>query len=356
MKKILHVAEPFATGVLSFLIDITKRQVEEYEVHILYGVRPLTPDFVENLFDKRIHLYRMESFKGAIGSVANPRAYRDVYKMYKKIRPDIVHLHSSASGFIGRWVLPCKSIPVFYTPHGYSFLMQDGSKIKRMLFWMIEYLSAKRPAKTIACSLGEYKEAVKLSKNATYVNNGINTSDLLPYVTESVSLEKVITVCTSGRILYQKNPCMFNAIARLLPNIQFVWVGDGELRTDLTSPNIRVTGWVKREEALQIIQSADFFLLPSLWEGLPISLLEAMFLKKICLVSNVIGNRDVIRTGINGYICETPEEYAARIQQIVDGNIDGQSLAENAHHDVLLNYNVDLMAQKYSQLYQASLS
>ena len=47
MKKIMHVAEPFATGVLSFLVDITKRQVKEYEVYILYGVRPLTPKNVE---------------------------------------------------------------------------------------------------------------------------------------------------------------------------------------------------------------------------------------------------------------------------------------------------------------------
>ena len=45
----MHVAEPFATGVLSFLVDITKRQVKEYEVYILYGVRPLTPKNVEQL-------------------------------------------------------------------------------------------------------------------------------------------------------------------------------------------------------------------------------------------------------------------------------------------------------------------
>lgn len=86
MKKILHVAEPFATGVLSFLIDITKRQIEEYEVYILYGIRPLTPENVEQLFDKRVHLIKMDSFKGAIGTVVNLRAYYDVNKWYKKIK------------------------------------------------------------------------------------------------------------------------------------------------------------------------------------------------------------------------------------------------------------------------------
>ena len=66
MKKIMHVAEPFATGVLSFLVDLTRQQVEEYEVYILYGVRPLTPDNVSNLFDKRVYLIKIDSFKGAI--------------------------------------------------------------------------------------------------------------------------------------------------------------------------------------------------------------------------------------------------------------------------------------------------
>ena len=55
----MHVAEPFATGVLSFLVDLTRQQVEEYEVYILYGVRPLTPDNVSNLFDKQCLVLRL---------------------------------------------------------------------------------------------------------------------------------------------------------------------------------------------------------------------------------------------------------------------------------------------------------
>jgi len=351
MKKILHIAEPFATGVLSFLLDITKRQVEEYEIYILYGVRPLTPNNVENLFDKRIHLIKMDSFRGALGTVLNPKAYKEVLYWYNKIKPDIVHLHSSASGFVGRWALPCSKIRSFYTPHGYSFLMQDGSKIKRFIYWLIEYISAKRPTKTIACSKGEYEEAIKLSKNATYVNNGINTQELLPYLKDSNHLHFPIKVCTSGRILYQKNPLLFNQIAALLPEIEFIWIGEGELKNELTSPNIKVTGWITREQALNIIKETDFFILPSLWEGLPISLLEAMYLKKICLVSNVIGNRDVINHEENGMICNKAEEYAENIKEIINNKEKGFRLANTAHEDVYIHYNVDLMSAQYSKIY-----
>lgn len=204
MQKILHIAEPFATGVLSFLIDLTKRQIEEYDIYILYGIRPLTPPNVESLFDKRIHLIKIDDFKGALGTVLNPKVYQTIHKYYKQIKPDIVHLHSSAAGFVGRWSIPCSKTKVFYTPHGYSFLMQDGSSLKRLLYWGIEFISAKRSSKTIACSEGEYKEAYKLSKNSTFVNNGINTNELKPYIQQSQSLHPPLRICTSGRILYQK--------------------------------------------------------------------------------------------------------------------------------------------------------
>ena len=85
--KILHIAEPFATGVLSFLMDITKRQADNHEVYIAYGIRPLTPSNVETLFDKRIQLIKVDSFKGALGTVVNPKAYLDVYRLYNQIKP-----------------------------------------------------------------------------------------------------------------------------------------------------------------------------------------------------------------------------------------------------------------------------
>lgn len=112
--------------LLSFLVDITRRQVGKYDVYILWGQRPLTPDHVEDLFDPRVHLIKVDAIKGAMGTVVNPKAYMAVRRHFNEIKPDIVHLHSSASGFVGRWALPLSGVKAFYTPHGYSFLMQSG--------------------------------------------------------------------------------------------------------------------------------------------------------------------------------------------------------------------------------------
>jgi glycosyltransferase involved in cell wall biosynthesis len=144
---------------------------------------------------------------------------------------------------------------------------------------------------------------------------------------------------------------LFNEIAKLLPQMKFIWIGDGELKDKLTSPNIEITGWKDKESTMALVSNADFFLLPSLWEGLPLSLLEAMYLKKICLVSDVIGNRDTISNEQNGFICHTAEEYARRINQLLQDRQDWQRIAEQAHHDVITLYNTDIMAARYKSIY-----
>lgn len=70
------------------------------------------------------------------------------------------------------------------------------------------------------------------------------------------------------------------------------------------------------------------------------------------MVSNVIGNRDVIHSGENGLICNSASDYADAIRKIANGEIDGRLLSEAAFEDVVNNYNIDLMAQKYSKIYK----
>jgi glycosyltransferase involved in cell wall biosynthesis len=228
--------------------------------------------------------------------------------------------------------------------------MRDENKLKRYMYWFIEYLSAKRKAVTIACGEGEYKEALKLSSRCTYVNNGINICRLKPFVPESHGLIPV--VCTSGRIIFQKNPRLFNEIARLLPDVKFIWIGDGELREELTAENIEITGWVDPEQTINLEMETGFFILTSLWEGLPLALLEAMYLKKVCLVSDVAGNKEVIEDGRNGFICHTAEEYALQISRVLRGERDWRKLTEQSHNDVLKFYNTEVMAANYKRIYE----
>lgn len=142
---------------------------------------------------------------------------------------------------------------------------------------------------------------------------------------------------------------MFNEIAKQFPQIEFTWIGDGELKSELTSDNITITGWLERSEVLKILNKNDIFILTSLWEGLPISLLEAMYMKKICIVSNIIGNRDVIEDGKNGFVANNLENYRKIILQIK--NDDYLEISTEARKCIINKFNNDIMIKKYINLY-----
>ena len=354
-KKILYIVEAMGGGVFTYIVDLANELVDTYDMYIAYAVRKQTPSNYKDYFDKRIHLIEVKNFARAINATKDIAAFFEIRKIAKEIKPEIIHLHSSKAGALGRFAFSGKRVPLFYTPHGYSFLMQNSSEARRKIYKGIEFVCGKRNCTTISCSKGEHSESLKLNKQAVYVNNGINMEQLQKLIDElGDAKQHPFTVFTLGRICYQKNPALFNKIALAMPDVRFLWIGDGELRSELTAPNITITGWTERKEALKYSASGDVFVLTSLWEGLPISLLEAMYMKKVCVVSNVIGNRDVIKNGTNGFVCNSVDEYVRTIK--CAKNNDMSRLVEVAYQEILECYNTKTMAEQYNKIYVAKLN
>lgn len=347
-KKILFVVEAMGGGVFTYIVDLANELVKNYDMYIAYAVRPQTPKDYVNYFDKCIRLIEVKNFIRSINPLKDLKAILEVKRIAREVQPDIIHLHSSKAGVIGRIAFSGKDVPLFYTPHGYSFLMENYTPMKRRIFKFIESMMAKRNCTTISCSPGEHQETLKLTKRATYVNNGINTAELDKMLDKVKIVDHPFTVFTLGRICFQKNPALFNSIAEAMPDTRFLWIGDGELREKLKSSNIEITGWVDREKALQLSMNADVFLLTSLWEGLPISLLESMYMKKLCVVNDVIGNHDVIENGKNGFVCRTVEEFKKAIE-----NRNTDQLITSALDDIENTYNTSVMGEMYSEIYNA---
>lgn len=350
-KKLLYIVEAMGGGVFTYIVDLTKKLINNYDVYIAYAIRQETPSNYKNYFDAKVQLIPINNFTRAISPSKDFKAFFEIKRVVKEINPDIIHLHSSKAGVLGRWALNGHKTPMFYTPHGYSFLIKDSGKLCRVVYYLMEKISAMRCCTTISCSEGEHEESLKLTKKATYVNNGIDLAELKDLVSSvPITKEHPFTVFTLGRICYQKNPQLFNELALALPKIKFLWIGDGELRDKLTASNIEIRGWVSRKEALKYSLETDVFVLTSLWEGLPISLLEAMYMKKLCVVSDVIGNHDVIQNKRNGYVCHDVKSFAEAILNAK--SIEAKSLIDFAYEDVILEYNTQVMAEKYRRIYE----
>lgn len=355
-KKIVHLVEAFGGGVFTFLVELCNSISDEYDIVIAYSKRNQTPDNFKGYFNENIKFIEVKNFTRNI-SIKDLKACIEVRKIIKEENPDIVHMHSSKAGIIGRLVISGKNKKLFYTPHGYSFLKQDDSKLKRIIYKSIEKIVAtyRRKCTIVACSEGEYNESLKLTKNSTYVNNGVNIKEIDEIIKDVKTKEIDINnlkICTVGRIGFQKNPELFNKIAESFPDLQFTWIGDGELKDKLTSKNIKITGWAKREDVIKRVVENDIFILPSLWEGLPIALLEAMYLGKICIVSNVIGNRDVIQNEVNGFVCNKREDYESVINKIKSKDTNYKMIIRQVKNDIVKYYNIEEMCKKYKVLYK----
>ena len=353
MKKILMVCEAFGGGVFAYVSQLCNDMCDTFDVYLAYAVRPQTPKNYKEALDKRIHLIEVKNFGHLKNPLADIRLIKELRQIEHAVKPDVIHLHSSIAGGIGRIAFNGKHNTVVYTPHGYSFvLMGKKGSLKMWMYKQMEKILGTRNCITLTCCESEDEVAKTLSKRTAYVETGVNVEDL------SASLDGIqpirnerFTVYTLGRICVQKQPELFNQIAELVPEARFVWIGSGELSDRLTAPNIEITGWKPRKEALAMAKGADVYVLCSLGEAIAMSLIENMFMKKLCLVSNVMGNKSVIKDGVNGFLCDKAEDYAARIKEAMKSF--PEALPQQAYDDVMHIYNTHEMKRKYVEFYNS---
>lgn len=350
MKTIMHIAEAFGGGIVTFLANLANQQAEHYNVIIVHGIRPETHKNYKNFFDPRVRLIKADSFKQKISLGAEMKAMNELHGLIKQFKPDVIHMHSSQAGVLGKIASIGYSCKKVYSPHGFSFLREDVSEWKRKVFMSIEKIFALFDCTMVASSASEYEVAKKLTKKTILIQNGICSDSLKPF--EHIRPQNAIpTVGMVGRAMYQKNPAMFNEIATRMPHLHFEWIGDGTLRDQLKAPNIHIVGWGPREEALEYLANCDIYIMTSLWEGMPLSLLEAMYLGKPCVVTNVVGNRDVVSNDHNGYVCDTIDQFVEKIQYLVENPKVRAHYGQQSHDDVVNIYNSRIMEEKFSKIY-----
>ena len=350
MKKILMVCESFGGGVFTYVAQLCNDMVGTYDVYLAYAIRPQTPKNYKEFLDDRIHLIEVKNFGNLKNVINDVKTIKELRKIEKEVEPDIIHLHSSIAGGIGRIAFKGKKNQVIYTPHGYSFILMGKNTKECKMYEIMEKVLGKTNSLTLTCCESEDDVAKTLCKRTAYIETGVNLKDLSESLDDIKPIKnEKFTVYTLGRICTQKQPELFNRIAELVPEARFLWIGNGEQESKLTAPNIEVTGWKPRKEALSIAKGADAYVLCSLGEAVAMSLIENMFMKKLCLVSNVMGNKSVIKDGQNGYICEKAEEYAQKIKEAMKSF--PEKLPENAYQDVLNIYNTEVMKEKYIKFY-----
>ncbi|AOJ50048.1 glycosyltransferase [Burkholderia thailandensis] len=296
--KIVQILESSATGTLSMVCLIANRLARDgHDVHVVYSLRPDTPADFHALFDATVKLRHIQ-MKG----VPLLPMLLELRRTLVGIGPDIVHLHSSFAGFLGRIasLFALRGAALFYSPHCISFMRRDISALKRSAFVALERIACVKRCLYIACSASE-REAVRahLRRPAVVIENAVGAMPERDAGEPEDARGPVLRIVTVGGIRVQKNPQLFAEIARRLrgSRMRFTWIGDGDaaLKAQLRDAGVEVAGWLGRAEVAARLRRMDVYLSTSSWEGMPVSVIEAMLLGLPVVASACAGNVDVIR-------------------------------------------------------------
>jgi len=132
-------------------------------------------------------------------------------------------------------------------------------------------------------------------------------------------------------------------------------VGNGDLASLLgDEETIEVTGWLPREALMQRLSQTDVFLMPSLWEGMPLALIEAQAAGIPAVVSDVVGCRDVVVNGETGFVCKTTDELIEKTQFLINNSELRYRLGENAARLARIRFDVNRLNRELLDIYEKS--
>jgi len=268
------------------------------------------------------------NFKRSPISIKNLKGYFQLKKLHKQRKYEVVYCQQPVGALIGRLLGKKFKLPVIYTAHGFHFF-KGCPLVNKLVYKPVENWLSKYTNTLITINEEDFETAKKMKAKQVYKINGIGV-DENKFVKESfdkASFKKSLgleendkVVLTISELNKNKNYItMLNTIANLVKNdnsIKFVSCGRGEWQQKITDyakflgiqNNCIFLGF--RKDISKIIQVSDVFLHASYREGLTLSVMESMAFGLPCVVSNVRGNRDLIKDNVNGFVCEPTDDKA----------------------------------------------
>ena len=304
---VLHVVEAFGGGVAAVLTDYVASLPELQHVVLAYR-RPGVQ--IGNGLHGRAELIDLPD-----GKLAQIRAVQDAVN---RLRPDVIHAHSSYAGGYVRLATRRHDARIVYSPHCYSFQRRDVPGMARAGFWMAEAALSFRTDAVAAVGEWEKELAVRLPKRSKVVL--VPHRVQLPVDLPAPPLANDGPVVTVGRIVPQKDPSFFADAARdarlLGGDREWRWVGGGDERLErlLRDSGVTVTGWRPRDAVLRELAGAHAYVHTAAWEGNPVTVLEA------ASVGLPIVARDIppVRHAGDERLASTPIELAQMVLELDD--------------------------------------
>jgi glycosyltransferase involved in cell wall biosynthesis len=322
-------------------------------------------------------IMRARHWRRAISPVQDALLLYELYNLCRQRRPDVVHTHNPKAGVVGSIAAGLARIPlVIHHIHGLTF--NDALPPRRAwLFRTMERIAA--PFRDVQISVNEADRwrAIEAGLGGpdriVTVLNGIDVDQFInvtpaPLRTELSLPDDAILIGWTGRLAVQKGlEYLIRAIPGLIvaePRAHVLLVGSGELEDHLRAlvtelgveDHCHFLGF--RQDVPALLAAFDLYAQPSLWEGLSISLLEAMAAGKAIVATDIIGNRELIEDGVSGLLVPPTdvEALATALLKLRRDPTQSQRLGRQARQRVEQHFSRDRMVKETVDLYRHWLS
>lgn len=288
-------------------LELLKRGIE---VHVLAGGSGV---FADELQKAGIPVQSVRHLIRPVRPIQDWRAFWELRSLLRALRPDLVATHSSKAGLLGRLAAASLGIPAVFTAHGWAFT--DGVPLIPKLF----YLAAEKWAglftsRIITVSrhdrlLSEKYRVIPSAKVITVPNGIPDVSFLDVPITNHGDAAMPRFVMTARMARPKNHLLLLEALSRIRDcQWELELIGDGPLRPEIEkyikiwdiSSKINVLG--ERRDVAERLREAQGFILISDWEGLPLSILEAMRAGLPIIASAVGGIPELVEDGVNGFL------------------------------------------------------
>ncbi len=330
--RLLHI-KGAGFGGDSVLILELGRAAREHGLQV--DVLASDPRFQEMIHEAGLGVVDLDVIRREIRPVQDARALTALLRLFSRSSYTIVHTHTSKPGILGRFAARRSGVPaIIHTPHLFPFHEESG-RLATAAYVRCERLAARWCDRIVAVSDFHRDWALRLGiggpGQVISIPNGVPVERTIPtYSREQVRLalgiEDGFMILTSGRLAPQKGvEYLVRAASRVrdaIPGARVVVAGDGPLggRLSRLSKELGVEDTMLflgfRDDIAELLSACDLVVLPSLWEGLSISLLEAMAASKPIVTTALGSNREVTSEGRAAWLVP-PKDVEALASAIV---------------------------------------